>query len=151
MLLLKSQNIAKATPKKFSLTLLATLSHNLVILIIKWNKYCKIFCKPQFWESSTMGWIFCNTPGTVWPQILQYSTLGTVWPQILQYPLSPDSSQPSSCSGHLQFQYSTSQTLSTRFWWGWFWNVVAAFNQSFNCCDLSQTELQLEPVSWNFL
>ena len=73
-------NILQEHPKKVWQTIALPQYHwpLLPISIIKYEKkYSKIFCKPQFGESCTMGSIF-------------WDTRGTVWPQILQYPLSPE-------------------------------------------------------------
>ena len=106
---------------------------------------------------------------TVWREfhngfnILGSTRRGSVWLKYCNIP-SPGSSQPSSCSGHLQFQYSTSlpeqnilmRMASAPFSLNFYEEdlIVMAFNQSFNCykCDLSQqTDLQLMAVASNFL
>lgn len=91
---LKTENIAKAS-KKFWQNIAS-------YIILNEKSILRIFCRPQFGESSTMGSIFWDRLGA--PLFgLKYCNIP---------PLS--SHQPSSCSGHLQFQYSTSTPSLSR-------------------------------------
>ena len=93
-------------------------------------QYCKIFFRPKFRESSRMGSIFCDTPATVWPQILQY-------PQL----------PPPSCSGHLQFQYSTSNAQPSWRFWGLLTNLSKKLSM-FNLDPVSNPAFQLSSMAF---